>query len=300
MLILLPVFLVGGPRPAQVMHVPPFKGERTLLEIVVIVRRQLRDVARPLCGKDIHHESGAAENLAKAPLFVRHVETVAADAPPVRGRGPWLERRNLRVRSLIFLRIRNLGQEVVGTGGNLVAMDARARLFPEGLARLLRVRDQGLCRTPWCDAPIAHLDHVVPAAAGGPTSASNGQGLCAGCNLTKEAPGWRHSVTPHEVHHGSQVERGALFAERQEAEDGQFDRTGVAGARLADHGGLPDGHERGHTVVTTTPSGRKYTSTAPPLPAPLRPRARVDQVFASSSDCSVTERFIETMLEHAA
>src|SRR5690606_11272594 len=53
--------------------------------------------------------------------------------------------------------------------GNLVARDSRARTFPNGLAALLRVRDQGLCRTPWCDAPVAHIDHVVPVDEGGPT-----------------------------------------------------------------------------------------------------------------------------------
>src|SRR5699024_5031944 len=57
----------------------------------------------------------------------------------------------------------------------------------DGLAALLRVRDQGLCRTPFCDAPVRHLDHVVPAAQGGETTAHNGQGLCEACNLAKGA-----------------------------------------------------------------------------------------------------------------
>ncbi|WP_423462965.1 HNH endonuclease [Promicromonospora sp. MS192] len=58
------------------------------------------------------------------------------------------------------------------------------------LADLLRIRDQGACRTPWCDAPIRHLDHVRAAARGGGTELANGQGLCAACNQAKEAPGW--------------------------------------------------------------------------------------------------------------
>ncbi|NLF04630.1 MAG: HNH endonuclease, partial [Actinomycetales bacterium] len=86
-------------------------------------------------------------------------------------------------------------------GGNLVAMDSRSRTFPAGLAALLRVRDQGLCRTPWCDAPVAHLDHVTPVADGGATSAPNGQGLCAGCNYTKQAPGWTQHVEPDAAVH---------------------------------------------------------------------------------------------------
>ena len=75
------------------------------------------------------------------------------------------------------------------TTGELVAMDSRARIFPAGLARLVDVRD-GTCRTPWCDAPIRHRDHVVPFETGGPTTAANGQGLCEACNHAKQAPGW--------------------------------------------------------------------------------------------------------------
>lgn len=85
--------------------------------------------------------------------------------------------------------------------GNLVAMDSRSRTFPRGLAALLRVRDQGLCRTPWCDAPVAHIDHVVPVDEGGPTTAVNGQGLCAGCNYTKQASGWVQHAEPDAEHH---------------------------------------------------------------------------------------------------
>ncbi|HET6652154.1 MAG TPA: DUF222 domain-containing protein [Nocardioides sp.] len=83
----------------------------------------------------------------------------------------------------------------------LVALDARSRTFPEGLRRFLRLRDRS-CRTSWCDAPVRHADHVVPSAAGGDTSAANGQGLCEQCNYAKQAPGWRSVVAaarPHEV-----------------------------------------------------------------------------------------------------
>jgi Domain of unknown function (DUF222) len=70
----------------------------------------------------------------------------------------------------------------------LVAMESRRRIFPQGLRRFVVVRDR-VCRTLWCGAPIRHIDHVAPAAAGGPTSAGNGQGLCEACNLAREAPG---------------------------------------------------------------------------------------------------------------
>ena len=75
------------------------------------------------------------------------------------------------------------------SAGSLVAMDARSRAFPASLGLFIDLRDQS-CRTPWCDAPIRHRDHVVPDAAGGPTSAGNGQGLCEACNQAKEAPGF--------------------------------------------------------------------------------------------------------------
>ncbi|HEX3003870.1 MAG TPA: HNH endonuclease signature motif containing protein, partial [Angustibacter sp.] len=47
------------------------------------------------------------------------------------------------------------------------------------------------CRTPWCDAPIRHTDHIEPVEAGGATTALNGQGLCEACNYAKQALGWR-------------------------------------------------------------------------------------------------------------
>jgi len=79
--------------------------------------------------------------------------------------------------------------------GALVATESRRRLFPDGLRRLLILRDQ-TCRTPWCGAPIRHADHVTPAEAGGATSADNGQGLCAACNHTKQVPGWQARPGP--------------------------------------------------------------------------------------------------------
>jgi 5-methylcytosine-specific restriction endonuclease McrA len=75
-------------------------------------------------------------------------------------------------------------------------MESVARLFPDGLAQLIRLRDQ-VCRTPWCDAPVRHLDHIVAYADGGPTTADNGQGLCTACNHAKQAPGWRAEAVPN-------------------------------------------------------------------------------------------------------
>lgn len=74
--------------------------------------------------------------------------------------------------------------------GSLVAMESRGRQFPKALARFIRTRDQ-TCRTPYCDAPIRHIDHAHPDTAGGPTTALNGEGKCEHCNYVKEQPGWQ-------------------------------------------------------------------------------------------------------------
>ncbi|WP_231702851.1 HNH endonuclease [Tsukamurella asaccharolytica] len=76
-----------------------------------------------------------------------------------------------------------------GTGA-VVGLDSHARRFPQGLADLIAARDQ-YCRTPYCDAPIAHIDHVERHVSGGPTDVDNGEGLCAACNYAKEGLGWR-------------------------------------------------------------------------------------------------------------
>ncbi|WP_181311912.1 HNH endonuclease [Nocardioides campestrisoli] len=74
--------------------------------------------------------------------------------------------------------------------GQLVAVEQTTRRFHGLLAEMIRLRDGERCRTPWCDAAIRHLDHVVPAREDGPTAYRNGQGLCEACNQVKEAPGW--------------------------------------------------------------------------------------------------------------
>jgi hypothetical protein len=112
-------------------------------------------------------------------------------------------------------------------GRALVGAESRRRTFGDGLRRLLVLRDQS-CRTPWCDAPVRHADHVVPAARGGPTSLANGQGLCEACNHTKELPGWRHDVV-------------------------------AAGP------GMDDLRAGPHRVLVTTPTGRHHHTTAPPV-----------------------------------
>ena len=88
--------------------------------------------------------------------------------------------------------------------GDLLDADKKARLFPRRLRETLIARDQ-TCRTPWCDAPIRHADHISGYANGAHTTLEQGQGLCERCNHAKQAPGWtaatstppgqRHTVT---------------------------------------------------------------------------------------------------------
>jgi hypothetical protein len=135
--------------------------------------------------------------------------------------------------------------------GALIGMDSRARLVPQNLRRMIQARDR-TCRTPWCDAPIRHHDHVVAWNAGGPTTETNIQGLCENCNQAKEAPGWQATpVTPEDA--------SASGARAQ------------PGAR--------------HTVRITTPTGHAYHSTAPPLPGadPPRPQPAPAPVPVSAS-----------------
>jgi hypothetical protein len=83
--------------------------------------------------------------------------------------------------------------------GELIAMDSRSRLVPIALAHFLGLRDQ-TCRTPWCDAPIRHRDHIIAAEDGGETSAENTQGLCEACNYAKQAHGWTARPRPGPRH----------------------------------------------------------------------------------------------------
>lgn len=140
--------------------------------------------------------------------------------------------------------------------GRLVAATSGRRFFADGLAALLRARDQGICRTPYCDAPARHLDHVVEHGRGGATDLANGQGLCESCNQAKNAPGWSQRVL---------------------------------------HTGIDPGGTAPHTVLTTTPTGHTYRSSAPapPAPAPGPGRAVPDPVAQAES---AVERALAALL----
>jgi len=79
--------------------------------------------------------------------------------------------------------------------GHLINGDNQRRLFTPAARQYLIARDQ-TCRTPFCDAPIRHADHTNPYANGGPTTITNGQGLCERCNYTKMAAGWTTRTAP--------------------------------------------------------------------------------------------------------
>ena len=66
--------------------------------------------------------------------------------------------------------------------GCLVTMDSRRRRFGGRHRALLVHRDQ-TCRTPWCGAPIRHLDHVRPRTVGGRTS--TGMTICIAATATR-------------------------------------------------------------------------------------------------------------------
>ncbi|ANY05709.1 HNH endonuclease [Pseudonocardia sp. HH130630-07] len=66
---------------------------------------------------------------------------------------------------------------------------------PDALADLVHARDH-TCRGPSCPKPVRDLDHHIPWARGGTTSADNLHGLCRGHHKLKDAPGWQVVATP--------------------------------------------------------------------------------------------------------
>ncbi|HLS26269.1 MAG TPA: DUF222 domain-containing protein [Beutenbergiaceae bacterium] len=111
--------------------------------------------------------------------------------------------------------------------GQLVAMDSRARRAPKGLAGFIDARDR-TCRTPWCDAPVRHRDHIRPVESGGPTTAQNLQGLCERCNYTKQVPGWQARTLRGEGDHRTEVTTptGHRYHSRAPAQPGTRGRSG--------------------------------------------------------------------------
>ena len=79
------------------------------------------------------------------------------------------------------------------TTGTLTVRDPRRRAFTGNLRATLIARGR-YCASPWCGAPIRHLDHITRYRHGGTTTTENARGLCARCNLAREHP--RHADPP--------------------------------------------------------------------------------------------------------
>jgi hypothetical protein len=94
--------------------------------------------------------------------------------------------------------------------GGLVGGDPRRRSFDGVLAHLIRVRDGGRCRDPFCDAPIRHLDHIHPHRAGGPTSLAKQS--VSEWYLARHGvfPGQRAGLRPSASVDGSRVPAGVV------------------------------------------------------------------------------------------
>lgn len=79
--------------------------------------------------------------------------------------------------------------------GQLMADPLTERLTGRATGRdLITIQDE-TCRTPYCDAPIRHIDNITRFADGGETSYANGQGLCETRNYAKEHPDRRYAPT---------------------------------------------------------------------------------------------------------
>ena len=150
-------------------------------------------------------------------------------------------------------------------GRDLVAMDSRRRVFGGMLRRMLVLRDD-VCTTPWCEAPIVHADHATAVHDYGRTTFVEGNGKCARCNHTKEAPGWNTRVLAMD-------DTGAAGGNREHPQwprDGDADRGRRSSADPDQDNGRRDrsaapGDCARRVIRVTTPLGHRYDSEPPPL-----------------------------------
>jgi hypothetical protein len=106
--------------------------------------------------------------------------------PPADDREPSADSREV-LQARVYLR-RLFTDPVTGI---ITACDPRRRRFDGALAELLVYRDGGICRDPFCDAPIRHLDHIQTHATGGSTTRTNGRGVCERGNYVRHMPGFK-------------------------------------------------------------------------------------------------------------
>ncbi|WP_413543539.1 DUF222 domain-containing protein [Citricoccus nitrophenolicus] len=153
------------------------------------------------------------------------------------------------------------------TSGQLVAMDSARRTFSGALRRMILVRDD-TCRTPYCDAPVKHVDHVTPFRDGGATSAANASGLCARCNYTKENPAWSHTADGDRL--AVTTPTGHRYTVRTPPLVAGAPPAPGAGPPAVASGNRPLQSERGPTGLGCLPT-EGLTAPRPGLPPEVRP-----------------------------
>lgn len=97
----------------------------------------------------------------------------------------------------------------------LIAMDSKARIFPDKLKRFIGIRDRH-CRTPFCDGLVEETDHVLQYARGDKTTVANASGRCATCNKAKQADGW-YEYTAFRDRHSMMICPGSAMSYRSTA-----------------------------------------------------------------------------------
>lgn len=163
--------------------------------------------------------------------------------------------------------------------GQLLAVESRSRQFPPALARFLRLGHQ-TCRAPYCDASIRQNDHIVPWAEGGPTSVSNGNGLCAADNQ-KEESGEIARVLTAENGIRRTVEWTSRYGQKARRRGINVDPLGT-GLRLLERAALPP--------QDTPPAGSTHSAENPAGPPESPP---------SEDPGSSLHRALERMERHA-
>jgi uncharacterized protein DUF222 len=174
----------------------------------------------------------------------------------------------------------------------VITVDPRRRRFPPHLARLIRYRDQ-TCRDPYCTAPIRHLDHTHPHNDGGPTTAHNGAGLCERGNYTKDMPGWtRRSIASPDptIDTTDGTTDGTASGPRSASGSGpasspreRADATALGVVRADPNPAtrpettIAPTAGSAHVIEITTPTGHRYSSTAPPVLGPGSNTSELDR-----------------------
>ncbi|MGO4246029.1 DUF222 domain-containing protein [Paenarthrobacter sp. RAF54_2] len=174
--------------------------------------------------------------------------------------------------------------------GELLAMDSKARLFPPGMRRFIETRDD-TCRTPYCDAPIRHIDHVIPWHNGGATSLANGAGLCEACNHTKENPDW-NTKTLHGGLHQLEINTptGHIYQSKAPRLPGhtRSPATALSPSSLSPSSQSPS------SLAASSPSPSSLAASSPEPSSPLHPEAPATASW--SPDSTVTHFSMAGML----